>query len=201
MRKKASVDLKLVVLGAASVGKTSVIQQYCNNTFSENTAATVGAGFFAHTSVVNDTEVTLMIWDTAGEERFRSVAPFILKGASALVLVFDQTDTKSFDALDAYLEMFFDNVDVTHHAVPPVLVLGNKSDLESCAVSTEALDAWKERNRLAMYFSVSAKTRDGIDQAFAELIDRLIQPKNMLEPMPFHFLVPQEDSDKTSVCC
>jgi small GTP-binding protein len=202
LRKRTSFDFKLVVLGAASVGKTSIIQQYCNNTFSADTAATVGAGFFSHTCVIKDSEVTLMIWDTAGEERFRSVAPFILKGANGLILVFDHGDPKSFDALDPFLEMFYDNVDVSHHAVAPVLLLGNKVDLGNFVIGTDLLKSWQARNRIQMYFSVSAKTGEGIREAFTELIDQLIQPRNLLEqPPPIHFVLNQEEGEKVGFCC
>jgi GTPase SAR1 family protein len=67
--RPATADLKIVVLGAAGVGKMSIITRYCNNTLKEQTASTIGAGFFTHTTEVNDVEMTIMIGDTAGEER------------------------------------------------------------------------------------------------------------------------------------
>ena len=83
----SSIDLKIVLLGPAGVGKTCVINRYCNETFIESTQSTIGAGFFPKTITINKTDVNMMIWDTAGEERFKSVAPNLLRGANCLVLI------------------------------------------------------------------------------------------------------------------
>ena len=129
MSRYSSIDLKVVVLGVASVGKTSIINRYCNDSFREDSLSTIGAGFFTHSIKINDTEVTLMLWDTAGEERFRSVAPSLLRGSNGLVLVYDVTNVQSFNELEIYLEMFLDVVNVNAMSVMPVLLLGNKTDL------------------------------------------------------------------------
>jgi small GTP-binding protein len=199
--RKTTVDFKLVVLGAASVGKTSVIQRYCNNMFESDTAATIGAGFFVQQLTIGGRDISVILWDTVGEERFRTVIPSMLKGANALILVFDLIDQQSFEALDFYLETFLDNVDTSRHAVPPVLVLGNKSDLGNDAISPDQLDGWLTQNRIQMYHPVSAKTGEGIQDAFGEFITKVVQPPDFSQVPPLHFLVPKETGDSSTRCC
>lgn len=177
-----SIDLKVVVLGAASVGKTSLINRYCNGTFQDETLATIGAGFYTHTMVVNNSEVTLMIWDTAGEERFRSVAPSLLRGASGIVLVYDLHSPESFKDLNLYMEMFLDIVHVNPSAPDlPILVLGNKSDLEDLEkVPQLDVDNWMKKNRVSHLYEVSAKTGANVEEAFQKLVDVLLSPENIV---------------------
>ena len=176
-----SIDLKVVVLGAASVGKTSLINRYCNGTFQDDTLATIGAGFYTHTLGVNNSEVTLMIWDTAGEERFRSVAPSLLRGASGIVLVYDLHAPESFADLDIYMDMFLNNVQVNRSAPDlPILVLGNKCDLENLErVPQPDVDRWMKKNGVKHIYEVSAKSGQNVSEAFQKLIDVLLSPENM----------------------
>lgn len=170
-----SVDLKIVVLGAASVGKTSVIHRYCNGVFQPDTLSTIGAGFFTHSINIGNTEVTLLLWDTAGEERFRSVAPSLLRGANGLVLVYDVTQPSSFDDLNVYLEMFLDTVQVDMACELPILLLGNKNDLGS-QVNQSNIDAWCSKNRIVHKYVGSAKTGDNIEDSMNNLVQCLLEP-------------------------
>ncbi|OHT04480.1 small GTP-binding protein [Tritrichomonas foetus] len=180
--KITNVDLKVVVLGAASVGKTSIINRYCNGTFSDETLSTIGAGFFTHSTKIDDTEVTLMIWDTAGQERFRSVAPSLLRGANGVVLVYDSHSQETFDELELYIEMFLDNLSsaLTENSMP-VLILGNKIDLEGQLLSKNIVEDWMRKNRIELFYHVSAKTGENINEAFDEFLKTLIKPDNFYE--------------------
>jgi small GTP-binding protein len=177
----ASLDLKLVVLGAASVGKTSIIHRYCNGLFQAETLSTIGAGFFTHTVMAGRTEVTLFLWDTAGEERFRSVAPSFLRGAHGVVLVYDVSQPQTFSDVEIYLELFLDTVPLDVSRELPVLLLGNKADLEP-EVKAEAVAAWCQHNRIAHSFRVSAKTGADIEAAMGALVRALVAPEPAAEP-------------------
>jgi small GTP-binding protein len=158
MNETQSIDLKVVALGTASVGKTSLIHRYCNGSFRSDLEIAVGAGFFTHTFMLHETEVTLLLWDTAGEERFRSVAPSLLRGSNGLILVYDLTQPKSFEELTIYLEMFLDTVAVDPLHELPVLVLGNKCDIANEVISPAQAQTWCQKNRVVHHFLVSAKT-------------------------------------------
>ena len=200
-RKYTPIDLKIVVLGAASVGKTSIINRYCNGVFQEETLSTIGAGFFTHTVTVNDNEVTLMVWDTAGEERFRSVAPSLLRGASGLVLVYDLQSQESFGNLDTYMEMFLDTVNVNPGAQMPVLLLGNKKDLPNPTVTPDMIESWKNKNHVTLSGLVSAKTGENIEDSFISLVEVLVSPGNYQDSPPLSFPTPVEKPDKQGGCC
>jgi small GTP-binding protein len=169
-----SIELKIVVLGSAFVGKTAIINRYCRQAFQDGSPPTVGAGFLTHSLQINGSDVTVMLWDTAGEERFRSVAPSILRGAHALVLVFDLANTISFSELGIYLDMFLNKCHVDPNETPPILLLGNKADLPDRAVAQFDIDNWKEKNRIPFCFDVSAKTGENIEQAIMELLKLVV---------------------------
>ena len=199
MSRYQSIDLKVVVLGVASVGKTSIINRYCNNTFREDSVSTIGAGFFTHSIKINDTEVTLMLWDTAGEERFRSVAPSLLRGSNGLVLVYDVTNVQSFNELEIYLEMFLYAVNVNAMSSMPVLLLGNKTDLGKPAITELNVEEWKKKYKIKHSAFVSAKTGENINDAFTSLVNDLIKPPNFEDNKPVQLLV--ENKEKNTSCC
>ena len=168
-----SIDLKIVVLGPAGVGKTCVINRYCNNTFLESTLSTIGAGFFPQSITIDNIEVNMMIWDTAGEERFRAVAPNLLRGANGLILIFDITNPESFSDLDIYLNMFLETAEYDQNRPLPVMLLGNKGDMEK-VVEDQIIDDWMHKNNINKYFIVSAKTGDGVKEAFTEFVKTFV---------------------------
>lgn len=199
-RRMSSIDLKIVVLGSAYVGKTSIINRYCNGCFLEETMSTIGAGFFTNILKVNDSEVTSMIWDTAGEERFRSVAPSLLRGANGLVLVYDQTQPTSFNDIDIYMDMFLDTCKSDPSMTLPVLLLGNKSDLES-HIPQDDVEEWKRRNKVVYNSNVSAKTGEGIQEALENFIKALVNPEMSSDPGPLKItLSPCVKKEKESCC-
>ena len=202
-RRGGNLDLKIVVLGSSFVGKTSLINRYCNGTFIENTRSTIGAGFFTHSLSFENTEVTVMLWDTAGEERFRSVAPSLLRGANGLILVFDLTSTDSFNDIDTYMDMFLDTCKVDPNQNPPVLLLGNKCDINEIQqkVTTEMIEKWKQKNHVTQYYKVSAKDGSGVDSAFEEFVKSLVTPQTTSENSPIQIVISPTQEKKSSSCC
>ena len=195
-----SIDLKIVVLGPAGVGKTCVINRYCNNTFLDKTLATIGAGFFPQTVIVDDTEVNMMVWDTAGEERFRSVAPSLLRGANGLVLVFDITSPESLNELDIYLNMFLDTAEYDQNEALPIMLLGNKGDLVS-TITEDTINDWKSRNNVSRYNVVSAKTGAGINEAFTEFVKTfIVKPAEVEKRSNPILIMPNQPSEKKGCC-
>jgi small GTP-binding protein len=201
VKRPTSLDMKLVVLGPAYVGKTSIITRYCNNTFSEDTGTTIGAGFFTHTVAIDDTEVTLMLWDTAGEERFKSVAPSLLRGANGLVLTFDLTQARTFSDIDSYLDMFLDNCYSDPSQAPAVLLLGNKSDKDEREVSESEIERWVQKNRIPLYFPVSAKNGNGIQAAMQKFIEFLLDPEKTVQVSPIVIPMPVARQGERQGCC
>ena len=125
-----------------------------------------------------------MLWDTAGEERFRSVAPSLLRGANGLIIVFDITQKQSFDDIDIYLDMFLDHYKVEQDQEIPVLLLGNKTDLGNKIIPDESIEKWKKKNHVSLYYEVSAKTGLNIEKAIEELVHEIVVPQQVYDSTP-----------------
>ena len=104
MTDKEALQCKVVLIGESGVGKTSIINRYTHNKFSEVETATPGASFIAKTIFLQDynQSIKFEIWDTAGQEKYRALAQVFYKNAAVCVLVYDITRKKSFEELKNY---------------------------------------------------------------------------------------------------
>ena len=104
MTDKEALQCKVVLIGESGVGKTSIINRYTHNKFNESETITIGASFIAKTILLKDynQSIKFEIWDTAGQEKYRSLAKVFYKNAAVCVLVYDITRKNSFEALKNY---------------------------------------------------------------------------------------------------
>ncbi|KAK1152796.1 ras-related protein Rab-7b-like, partial [Acipenser oxyrinchus oxyrinchus] len=146
------------------VGKTSLLHRYVHSKFYEDYRTTLGASVLSKIITVDNSAVKLQIWDTGGQERFRSVVSTFYKGSDGCVLAFDVTDRESFQALEGWRQ---DILDKTSSRDPgfPFVVLGNKIDLNDRQVSSSDASSWCEDRNLP-YLEVSARDNINVDQAF-----------------------------------
>ena len=100
--KSKTINIKVVLLGEAGVGKTSIIQRFIENKYDPYTTPTLGASFFIKNYEINKKEITYQIWDTAGQERYRGLGRQFYKNSKIGILVYDITSTKSFKELENY---------------------------------------------------------------------------------------------------
>ena len=106
---------KVVIIGDKSVGKTSIVKRYVEKSFSLVTEGTIGAQFFSQIvnvtpeGAIDKVPIKLQIWDTAGEEKFRSLTPMYYKNAAAVALVYDSTNEESFDSVSKWVKEIDDN--------------------------------------------------------------------------------------------
>jgi len=116
---------KVVFLGDQSVGKTSIIHRFIYDSFDDNYQATIGIDFMSHKMFVEEKIIILNLWDTAGQEKFKTITAAYYKGAQGLFLVFDITDRKSFKDIENWI------MEVDKYANPNIIkiLIGNKSDL------------------------------------------------------------------------
>ena len=167
---------KVVLLGEAGVGKTSIISRFYNGTFEESLMSTNGASYVCRNITFPEYENKLVkfeIWDTAGQEQYRALNKIFYKDASICILVYDITNIKSFNTLKEYWYQEILN------SAPQKIVLGlaaNKSDLfDREAVSEEmARNFAKEINAIFMYTSASKFI--GIDELFYSVGCKYIDP-------------------------
>uniref|UniRef100_A0A7S2REW9 Uncharacterized protein n=2 Tax=Mucochytrium quahogii TaxID=96639 RepID=A0A7S2REW9_9STRA len=169
---------KLVVLGDIAVGKTALIIRCQDNRFARDQKATVGVAFSQVNVALENAVVKFDVWDSAGEERFRSINSLYYHGSAAGIIVFDVTNRKSFDSAKSYWVPH-----LREHGVDGIIIalVGNKCDLiKARQVShQEAADFAKEEN--IMYFESSAKTSKGVSQLFrgvASCVPKVVASKN-----------------------
>ena len=97
-------SFKIVFLGDQSVGKTSIIHRFKYDQFEDNYNATIGIDFITQKMYIEDKTITLNLWDTAGQEKFKSLIPSYIKDSQAIVVVYDITNQDSFESISKWIE-------------------------------------------------------------------------------------------------
>ena len=159
---------KLVLLGECAVGKSSIVQRFVNGKFSNLHQPTLGAMFLTKQVKNGDNIIKFEIWDTAGQERFHSLAPLYYKNARAAVVVFDVSNSATFERAQKWVN------ELLEKANPGIVIAlcGNKIDLEERQVNKE--DAEKYANEIgSFYCEVSAKMNTNIDYMFNQIVTKL----------------------------
>lgn len=143
------LEAKIVFLGSPAVGKTSIIQRFTTRRFAP-ARTTVGTGLSTRKQVVDGVHVRLQLWDAAGQERFRSIAPMYYRGAHVAILVYDVSRRASFDELESWLGELRDNGprDVIIHVVGAKADLGDQRQIE-CVPASLSLPTAKRQTLTA----------------------------------------------------
>lgn len=163
--------VKLVLLGEAAVGKSSLVLRFVSNDFQENKEPTIGAAFLTQKCTIGERTIKYEIWDTAGQERFASLAPMYYRNAQAAVVVYDITKPASFIKARHWVKELHEqaNRDIT------IALVGNKLDLveDDSAEDGETLRkvSIEEGQSLAdeeglLFFETSAKTGNNVNEVF-----------------------------------
>ena len=167
-------SIKVVLLGDSGVGKTSLINRYVKDIFNDIQSQTVGASFLRKSIVVNGDNIELSIWDTAGQEIYRTLTPIYYRDSQAVIIVFSLDDKRSFNSIDDWLSEL-------NQIVPdvPIVICGNKFDIEDEKREVSFDEAFaKVNNELRMpYFETSAKTGLYIDDAFMQVTKLFLTKK------------------------
>jgi small GTP-binding protein len=167
--------VKVVLLGEAGVGKTCIIKQFTEIKFDDNELSSLSAQYVSKTIDYLDTKKSIKfdIWDTVGQERFRSIAKIFYKDARVIIFVYDITSKKTFDALiNFWYEELRDNCTEN----PIYAVVGNKNDLYMNQ-QVNTLEAKKLAKKLDGIFQLtSAKTNEGIKNLFDNIGKKILKP-------------------------
>ena len=156
-----SIRRKIVFIGNPSTGKTSLLNRIVNDKFIPDYDSTIGVDFFTKTIYYNESIFKIQLWDSAGQEKYRSLIPSYIRGASIIFLIFDLSWRESFDAIKNWLG--FVNQYANKDQIKLILV-GNKNDLER-KVKTEEGKKLAEKEEM-LYFETSAKTAEGVVNMF-----------------------------------
>ena len=162
--------LKIVILGDSGVGKTTLLQQYLNGKVSGQSKPTIGADFSKKEILIDNTVVTLQIWDTAGQEKFQSLGYAFYRGADCCALTYDMTNQQSFENLDKWKRGFLDNAGPNDPNTFPFVCLGNKLDKpDSRQVPTAKGQEWCKDNNDMMFYETSAVDGINVENAFKDM--------------------------------
>ena len=174
---------KYIIIGNPSVGKSCLLNQFLNNRFSEEYEITVGVEFGAKTIEIEDgNKVKLQIWDTAGQESFKSITRSYYRAAAVALLVYDITSRDSFESIGSWLE----ECKVNGNPEMTLVLVGNKTDLEESREVTYEEGEHYAKEHGMQFFETSAKTAEKVPDIFSrsankvndKISNNVIDPKN-----------------------
>ncbi|KAK4662069.1 Vacuolar protein sorting-associated protein 21 [Podospora pseudopauciseta] len=183
---KPSSSVKLVLLGEAAVGKSSLVLRFVNNDFQENKEPTIGAAFLTQKCNLPTRTIKFEIWDTAGQERFASLAPMYYRNAQAALVVYDLTKPTSLIKAKHWV------AELQRQASPGIVIalVGNKLDLtndsaggdgegagagdgeDARKVTTDEAKSYAEEEGL-LFFETSAKTGYNVTEVFTAIANAI----------------------------
>ena len=162
---------KLILIGNSGVGKSCILQRYMKHTFQETYKCTIGVDFLMKSLIINGKTVKLQLWDTAGQEKYKSMVSSYYRGANVALIIFDLTNHISFDALPSWIENYYKNGPEQKN----IILIGNKKDLEvERQVTQEEAETFAETNNM-IYFETSAKDGENIDYVFNYAAEKLLE--------------------------
>ncbi|KAF8123549.1 nucleotide hydrolase-domain-containing protein [Boletus edulis] len=194
----APVNVKLLLIGNASVGKSSLLLRFSDEAWipEDEATATIGVDFRVHKMEVNGRKIKLSIWDTAGQERFRTITSSYYRGAQGIILggynkrwrwygsssrtVYDVANRETFDALPKW----FTEIDTYVLTTVPKIIVGNKLDKQELSrqVPTDEAAVFAARKD-ALFLEASAKTAVGVQEVFGDLVKRILDTPELWAPV------------------
>ena len=169
---------KITFLGDQSVGKTSIMNRFLNDTFVEEYQATIGLDFQSKTVDINETNIHFLLYDIAGKEKFRNLIPIYARDTNIYVFIYEITNKESF----VHIENLLEEITIVNKLDCILVLIGNKKDLENNRAVTlkEGEDFAKEKGFI--FSEVSSKTGEGINDLFYnKLFNEMIKKKFIIK--------------------
>ena len=197
---------KLIFLGDQSVGKSCIMNRFMNDTFTEEYQATIGLDFQSKNVQIDNQDIHLLLYDTAGQEKFRSLIPMYTRDANIILLVYDITSKDSFMHIPEWIK------DLTNIKMEEVIfaLVGNKNDLEENRdVTIEEGQKFAQEHDF-IFQETSAKTGDGFSELFYKSIFEKIrtkfrpggqQPTSEVNEIKFNIEQEAKKSETKRRCC
>jgi Ras-related protein Rab-8A len=163
---------KAIVIGDSSVGKSSLLYRYTEQDWNPHYIATIGVDFKVMTFERNNRIIKMQLWDTAGQDRFRTIVHTYYRGAHAVMLIFALDDRASFENLSEWM------ADVQRFGSNgvPVVLIGNKADTPADQIVVADEEAEALASRLGgVYMKTSARLNQGVDEAFTAALEKCLE--------------------------
>ena len=169
-------DIKIITLGNSAVGKSSFILKYTDNSFSQEYLSTLGVDYkHKKIKLKNGKDVRLRIFDTAGQERFKSVSFSFIKKADGVILIYDISDLDSFKAVDNWIK----SIRETGKEKLPIILVGNKCDLSDNERKISLVEGQDKADEFQIpFYETSCKDGINIKEVFEKLVDDIIEKGN-----------------------
>ena len=189
-------EIKIIFVGNANVGKTSIATRYVSGIFSNIIEPTVGAAFLSKEVELNSIKCTFNIWDTAGQESYRYLVPMYYRNAAIAVIVFDLTNETSFQAINSWVE------DVKKSVENDIVLIlcGNKCDIETKSIEFDQIQEISKKLEL-IYVQTSAATGEGINKLFEIALSEYIKTEKEISKLPITILNKEKIISKKKGCC
>ena len=157
--------IKFIIIGDAAVGKSNLLLRYTSGQFKEEYQLTIGVEFDSNNVIIGDNTYRIQIWDTAGQENFRSITRSYYKNTACAIIVYEISNKKSFENISSWIE---ECKNTAPKSILMVLV-GNKCDLDNREVTEEEGREFAEKNGM-LFFETSAKTGKNVEELFKESV-------------------------------
>ncbi|XP_069107887.1 uncharacterized protein [Argopecten irradians] len=156
---------KYLLIGDSGVGKSSLLLRFADNVFSDTFIATIGVDFKIRTVNIDDKTARLQIWDTAGQDRFKTITSSFYRGAHGIMLVYDVTDLGSF----RHIETVIEEIKKYRGGDGPMILVGNKSDMTNKRVVTYSMGKEYAEKLGISFMETSAKSSVNVETLFMSL--------------------------------
>ena len=165
--------ISIMVLGNSSVGKTSFILRFTENEYKDTYISTIGIDFKIKYIKINDIRYKVLFYDTAGQERFHSIAPSIIKKVHGIIIMYDITDILSFDSIREIIESIKEEKGKDF----PMILIGNKIDLEiERLIKKEEAEELAEKYGME-FFEISNKEGINIEKAGLSIVNKILEKR------------------------
>ena len=163
---------KIKLIGDSGVGKSSLVMRICDGIFEDNIPPTIGIDYKSTIMEIGTKIIKVVIWDTAGQERFRTVTHTYYRGSHGIAFVFDVSKQDTFTNIQRWLAEFYEYIPDTEKVIK--MLIGNKIDLGAKREVSSTLGQEFARNNEMLYIETSAKTDQGVRDAFEEMVAQII---------------------------
>jgi small GTP-binding protein len=196
MNSHFDTTYKFLILGDSSVGKTSFIQKYTNNTFNLYQKSTIGIDYSIQTAHIHNKTIRLQIWDTAGQERYKSIVKSFYHGTHGILLMYDISKEDTFNGISLWLKDINEkNKDVA------IILVGNKCDLEDDNRKVPIEKGKELADSLSIsFFETSAKFDINIKESFTNLVENTYRKFGIVSTEN-NIKIDEKEVKKRSRCC